>query len=221
LIQGVKLFSCTVDGSEFTTIFFIFQKGVIVFAFSDIFGGVALSGDGVVDKTKFTTLSSWADSVQADVELGTIICISILWMRVRDSQWIRSLNFWAGESVDTVLFVISFAVCSFGIEGPVTYSFVLIKVESRGASIFFSYTINTGIKDVADGWLGVSIKSVETWAKIICSLRLLELKTVFTVYVEVVVTRFPLSAQWVKNKTIWTDSYFGNAIETVIVSITK
>jgi len=153
-----------------------------------------LSGDGVVDETEFTTLSSWADSVQADVELGTIIWISILWMRVRDSQWIRSLNFWAGESVDSVLFVISFAVCSFGIKRPVTYSFVLIKIESRGASVFFSYTINTGIKDVADGWLGVSIKSIETWAKIICSLRLLELETIFAVYVEVVVTRFTFSA---------------------------
>ena len=66
-----------------------------------------------------------------------------------------------------------FAVSSFRIERPVTYTFVLIKIESRGASVFFSYTINAGIKDVADGWLGVSIKSVETWAKIICSLRLL------------------------------------------------
>ena len=66
-----------------------------------------------------------------------------------------------------------FAVCSFRIEGPVTYSLVFIKIKSGGASVFFSYTINTGIKDVADGWLGVSIKSVETWAKIICSLRLL------------------------------------------------
>jgi len=176
---------------------------------------------GVVNETEFTTLSSWADSVQADVELGTIIWISIFWVRVRDSQWVRSLNFWASESIDGILFVISFAVCSFRIEGPVTYSLVFIKIESGGASVFFSYTINTGIKDVADGWLGVSIKSVETWAKIICSLRLLELETVFTVYVEIMVTRFTLSAQWVKNKTIWADSFFGDAIKTVIISITK
>jgi len=176
---------------------------------------------GVVNETEFTTLSSWADSVQADVELGTIIWISIFWVRVRDSQWVGSLNFWASESIDGILFVIRIAVCSFGIERPVTYSFVLIKVKSRGASVFFSYTINTGIKDVADGWLGVSIKSVETWAKIICSLRLLELETVFTVYVEIMVTRFTLSAQWVKNKTIWADSFFGDAIKTVIISITK
>jgi len=180
-----------------------------------------LCGDGVVNEAEFTTLSSWADTVQTDVELGTIIWISIFWVRVRDSQWVRSLNFWASESIDSILFVIRVAVCSFGIERPVTYSFVLIKVESRGASVFFSYTINTGIKDVADGWLGVSIKSVETWAKIICSLRLLELETVFTVYVEIMVTRFSLSAQWVKDKTIWTYSFFGNAIKTVIISITK
>merc|ERR1711993_227981 len=137
-------------------------------------------------------------------------------MRIRDSQ-IRCLNFWTGESIDGVWFVIGVAVCSFGIEWPVTYSFVLIKIKSRGASIFFGNTIDASIEYIADGWFGVSIKAIETWAKIICSLRLLELKTVFTVYVEVVVTRFSLSAQWVENKTIWTDSYFGNAIETVIV----
>ena len=101
-----NLFSCTVDGSEFTTIFFIFQKGVVVFAFGDIFGGVALCGDGVVNETEFTTLSSWADTVQTDVELGTIIWISIFWVRVRDSQWVGSLNFWASESIDGILFVI-------------------------------------------------------------------------------------------------------------------
>ena len=50
---------------------------------------------------------------------------------------------------------------------------------------------------------------------------LTKLETVFAVYVEIMVTRFSLSAQWVKDKTIWTYSFFGNTIKTVIISITK
>ena len=44
---------------------------------------------------------------------------------------------------------------------------------------------------------------------------------VSTFNVEVVVTRFPFPAQWVKNKTIGTGTYFRYTIKAVIVFITK
>jgi len=179
-----------------------------------------LPGDSVVNKTEFTSLSSWADSIQANVELGTIIWISIFGVRIRKAQ-IRDLNFRAGKSVHRVSFVIRSAVCSFGVEWPVTYTFVLIEVKSRGAGVFFCYTINTSIEDVADGWFGMGVKSVETWTKIICALRLLELKTVLAINIEIMVARFPFPAMGVKYKTIGTYTYFCYIIETVIVFITK
>ena len=74
--------------------------------FSNIFGRVALFGDSVVNETEFASLSSWADSVQANVKLGTVICVRIFWMRIRKTQWISALNFRTGESVNRVSFVI-------------------------------------------------------------------------------------------------------------------
>jgi len=180
-----------------------------------------LFGESVVNKTEFTSLSSWADSVQADVELGTVIWVSVFWVRIRKTQWISSLGFWAGETIYRVGLVVSSTICSFRVEWPVTYTFVLIEVKSGGAGVFFSYTINTSIEYVADGWLGMGVKSIQTWAKIICALRLLELKTVFAINIEIMVTRFPLPAQWVKDKTIGAYTYFCYTIETVIVFITK
>jgi hypothetical protein len=114
-----------------------------------------------------------------------------------------------------------FAICSFRVKWPVTDTFVLIKVKSWGACVFFCYTINTSIEDIADGWLRVSIKSIETWTKIIRTLRLLELETIFAVNIEVMIARFPFPAQWVKDKTIGTDTYLCYTIEAIVIFITK
>ena len=66
-----------------------------------------------------------------------------------------------------------FAICSFRVNWPVTDTLVLIKIKSRGASVFFGYTIYTRIEDVANTWFRMSIEAVQTWAKIICAPRFL------------------------------------------------
>jgi hypothetical protein len=90
--------------------------------------------------------------------------------------------------------MIGLAVCPFRVNWPVTYTLVLIKVKSRGASVFFGYTIHTSIEHVANAWLRMSIKSVQTWAKIICAPRFLKLKTILAIDVEIMVTGFSLPA---------------------------
>ena len=67
----------------------------------------------------------------------------------------------------------SLAIGSLRIKGPVTYTLVFIKIKSRRASIFLGYTIDASIKDIADSWFRMRIKSVQTGTKIICSLWLL------------------------------------------------
>ena len=65
------------------------------------------------------------------------------------------------------------AVCPFRVNWPVTYTLVLIKIKSRRASIFLGYPIDAGIKNIADSWFRMCIKSVQTGTKIVCSLWLL------------------------------------------------
>ena len=43
----------------------------------DVLGGITLLGDLVVDKSKLATLLSGRDSVQADVELGTVVRVRV------------------------------------------------------------------------------------------------------------------------------------------------
>ena len=52
------------------------------------------------------------------------------------------------------------ARCSFGISWPVTYTLVFIEIKSRGAGVFFSYTIDASIEHVANTWFRMSIESV-------------------------------------------------------------
>ena len=66
-----------------------------------------------------------------------------------------------------------FAVCSFRVKWPVANAFVLIKVKSGGASVFLGYTIHASIEHITDSWFRMSIKPVQTWAKIIRALGLL------------------------------------------------
>merc|ERR1719273_1265037 len=81
-VVGAGLFSCTVDLIYPGAIFFIFQKCIIVFAFWNVFGRITLIENSVVDKTKFTPLSSWADTIQTDVKFSTIFWVRIFWMRI-------------------------------------------------------------------------------------------------------------------------------------------
>jgi hypothetical protein len=90
--------------------------------------------------------------------------------------------------------VIRSAIGSLRIKGPVTYTLVLIKIKSRRASIFLGYTIDASVKDIADSWFGMCIKSVQTGTKIVCSLWFLKLETILTVDVEVMIARLPFPA---------------------------
>jgi len=60
----------------------IVQEGVVIFAFRYIFRSIALLGQLVVDKTKFTPLFSGRDAVQTDEEFSAVISVSILGMGI-------------------------------------------------------------------------------------------------------------------------------------------
>jgi len=60
----------------------VIQECVVVFAFRYILWSIALLGELIVDETKLAALLSWGDAVQTDEELGAVVSVSILGVRV-------------------------------------------------------------------------------------------------------------------------------------------
>jgi len=70
----------------------VLQEGVVVLTLWDVLGSITLLGDLVVDKSELATLLSGRDSVQADVELSTVVRVRVLGVGVELTELIsRSL----------------------------------------------------------------------------------------------------------------------------------
>merc|ERR1719205_477820 len=102
----------------------VLQEGVVVLALWDVLGSITLLGDLVVDKSELATLLSGRDSVQADVELSTVVRVRVLGVGVELTELIsRSL---LGTSEPVVgLVSVSLAVLPVGDLGPVADTAVL------------------------------------------------------------------------------------------------
>lgn len=176
--------------------------------------------DGVVDEAKLTTLNPWGDSVQANVELGAILCVGVLGMGIGQAEAIFSgFHFGALESTLSNL-GLAFTFLSLGICGPVANTLVFVEPQTGRASVFFGNTVNAGVKNIAHGRIWMGVEAVQTWAEVIQTPGRLKLKTITAVDVEVVIARFPLAAERVEDETIGTQSLFWYTIKTVVIFIT-
>jgi len=173
-------------------------EGVVVFALRNIFWGVALLRELIVDQAQLTALLSGGDTVQADEELGAVVGISVLGVGVELAEFVD------GSSLGTLESALGFIsiglallpVCDLG---PVAHAGKLIEPESGGAGVLLGDTIDTGVEDVAHGGVGVGVETVQPRAKVAGALGGLELKSVTTVNVEIMITGFPLSGERIEN----------------------
>lgn len=176
----------------------IFQEGVVVFALRNIFWGVALLRELIIDQAQLTALLSGGDTVQADEELGAVVGISVLGVGVELSELVDGSSLGTLESAFGFI-SISLALLPVGDLGPVADAGELIEPESGGAGVLLGDTIDTGVEDVAHGGVGVGVETVQSGAKVAGALGGLELKPVSTVNVEIMITRFPLSGERIEN----------------------
>merc|ERR1719242_1545255 len=77
----------------------ILQECVVVFALWDVLWGVALLGELVVDEAELAALLTGRDSVQADVELSTVVRVGVLGVGVELTKLIGGSLLGAGEPV--------------------------------------------------------------------------------------------------------------------------
>jgi len=143
----------------------VLQEGVVVLTLWDVLGGITLLGDLVVDKSKLATLLSGRDSVQADVELGTVVRVRVLGVGVELTELIsRSL---LGTSEPVVgLVSVSLAVLPVGDLGPVADAAVLVEPESGGASVLLGGSVHASVEDVAHAGVRVRVEAVQTGAQV-------------------------------------------------------
>jgi len=151
-----------------------------------------LLGELVVDQTKFTSLLSGGDAVQTDEELGAVVSVSILGVGVILTKLISGGSLRALESVGSFI-GISLALLPVSGLGPVADTAVLVKPEARGTGVLLSSSIDTGVENVAHTGVGVRVESIETRTEVTGALWRLEIETVSTVNIEVMVARLPLS----------------------------
>merc|ERR1719186_287400 len=137
----------------------VLQEGVVVLALWDVLGCVALLGEFVVDESELAALLTGRDSVQADVELGTVVRVRVLGMGVELAKLISGSLLGAGEPV-VGLVCISLALLPVGHLGPVTDPAVLIEPESGAAGVFLSGPVHAGVEDVAHAGVGVRVEPV-------------------------------------------------------------
>jgi len=99
--------------------------------FRYILRSITLLGQFIVDQTKFTPLFSGRDSVQTNVELGAVVGVSVLGVRVELSKLISWGVGWTLKSVSS-LKSISLGLAFASVSGfwPVADSAVLVKPES-------------------------------------------------------------------------------------------
>merc|ERR1719192_671282 len=152
----------------------VLQEGVVVLTLWDVLGGVTLLGDLVVNKSELATLLSGRDSVQADVELGTVVRVRVLGVGIELTELIS----WSllGTSKPVVgLVSVSLAVLPVGDLGPVADAAVLVEQLARGASVLLGGSVHASVEDVAHAGVGVRVEAVQTGAQIARALGRLEL----------------------------------------------
>merc|ERR1719323_1342511 len=196
----------------------VLQEGVVVLALWDVLGSITLLGDLVVDKSELATLLSGRDSVQADVELGTVVRVRVLGVWVELTELIsRSL---LGTSEPVVgLVSVSLAVLPVGDLGPVADAAVLVEPESGGTSVLLGGSVDASVEDVAHAGVRVRVEAVQTGAQVARALGRLKLQPVAAVNVEVMIARLPLSAEGVEDKTIRAEPFLWDVVETIIVFV--
>merc|ERR1719500_2501179 len=143
----------------------ILQECVVVFALWDVLWGVALLGELVVDEAELAALLTGRDSVQADVELGTVVGVRVLGVRVELSKLISGSLLGAGEAV-VGLVCISLALLPVGHLGPVADSAVLVEPQSGAAGVLLRGPVHAGVEDVAHAGVGVRVEPVQTGAQV-------------------------------------------------------
>merc|ERR1712008_460989 len=81
----------------------VIKERVVVFAFRYILRSITLLGELVVDQSKFTSLFSWGDTIQADEKLGTVVSVGILGVGVVLTKLISRRGLWALESAGSFI----------------------------------------------------------------------------------------------------------------------
>ena len=66
--------------------------------------------------------------------------------------------------------ITSFAVGPLCLSGPVTDTAELVEPEAGGASVLFGHAFHAGVKDIADGGIGMSVEAVQPRAQVIGAL---------------------------------------------------
>merc|ERR1712088_741101 len=127
----------------------IVEEGIVIFALRYVFRSIALLCELIVDQTKLTSLLSGGDSVQANEELGAVVGIGVLGVRVELAKLISGSVSRALEAISSLQSVgLSLAFLPVGGLWPVTDAAVLIKPEAGGAGVLLSLAIHTGVEDV-------------------------------------------------------------------------
>merc|ERR1719445_538712 len=169
------------------------EESVVIFALRYIFRSVALLGELVVDQPQLAALFSGGDSVEADEELGAVVGVGVLGVRVELSELVSRSVGRALEPISRLQSVsLSLALLPVGGLRPVADSAVLVEPEAGGAGVLLGLAVNAGVEDVADGGVRVGVETIETRAEVAGTLGLLELQSVPTVNIEVMVTRLSL-----------------------------
>jgi len=151
----------------------VLQECVVVFALWDVLWCVALLGELVVDESELATLLSGRDSVQADVELGTVVGVRVLGMGVELTKLIGGSLLWAGEPVARLV-GIGLALTPIGHLGPVADTAVLVEPEAGAAGVLLRGAVHARVEDVAHAGVGVGVESVQTGAQVAGTLGRLE-----------------------------------------------
>jgi len=178
----------------------VVEEGIVIFALRYVFRSIALLCELIVDKTKLTSLLSGGDSVQANEELGAVVGIGVLGVRVELAKLISGSVSRALEAISSLQSVgLSLAFLPVGGLWPVTDAAVLIKPEAGGAGVLLCLAIHTGVEDVTDGGVRVGVETIETGTQVTGALRLLELQSVATVNIEVMITGLSLPGERVED----------------------
>ena len=129
-----------------------------------------MAGHGVEDQSQFAALFPGGDAVQADVEFGAIGRIGVLGMRVGHAE---SVDLGTGGTLEAAFqsSVLGSALLAVGLSGQVADALVLVEPQSGRASVFLGDTFDTGVEDVANALIGMSVEAVETGAKVVGALR--------------------------------------------------
>jgi len=186
--------------SSLAVILLIVEEGVVIFALRYIFRSIALFCELIVDKTKLASLLSGGDSVQANEELGAVVGIGVLGVRVELAKLISGSVSRALEAISRLESVgLSLALLPVSRLGPVADAAVLIEPEAGGAGVLLCLAIHTGVEDVTDGRVGVGVETIEAGTQVTGALGLLELQSVATVNIEVMITGLSLPGERVED----------------------